>query len=331
MKIMKGSVARSDAGLTAKPQPFNSKVPPDRPTDSVVDRLVADLEEKGITVLPPIFTQEQIQVMKKAFESRLHGARWNDLDGYESEPLRLVLQDVLTLEQGFVDLAIHPLVANTLARYVGKSFALTEARGWKSIPTKRDFQGWHGDAWYDESKVQGIAKEVKMAMYLTDVKSSGAFNYMMGTHQKQHPRVLENREVQDFPRSKVLEVTGPAGTVFMFDSSGTHKQGVPILEPRMAVFYNYHSPQIPLSKEAFDYYRYHPLTLNAAFLGDLSQESQRILGFGDKTRYQPGFRRTTQYKLLYRAVNAGLTASMKMTDLRERAVERFNRLLKRKG
>ena len=153
---------------------------------------------------------------------------------------------------------------------------------------------------------------------------------MMGTHQKQHPRCREPRGSR-FPRSKVLEVTGPAGVVFMFDSWEPISKVCQSWSLGWLFFATYHSPQIPLSKEAFDYYRYHPLTLNAAFLGDLSQESQRILLVLVTKLLQPSFRRTTQYKLLYRAVNAGLTASMKMTDLRERAVERFNRLLKRKG
>ena len=78
---------------------------------------------------------------------------------------------------------------------------------------------------------------------------------------------------------------GPAGSAFLFDTSGTHRQGVPMLEPRQAVFYNYHDPDVPLQQEDIDYYRYHPLLLNAAFLGGLSPEDQRILGFGNKTNY----------------------------------------------
>lgn len=296
--------------------------------DAVADRLAAELEKNGVVVLPPLLSAGQIQEMRRAFEARLHGVRWNDLDGYELEPLRHVLQDVLTLEQGFVDLAVHPLVAKTLSRYIGEGFALTEAKGWKSLPTKRDFQGWHGDYWYDENLVTGIQREVKLAMYLTDV-TSGAFNYIRGTHQERHPRVLQNREVQDSSPSGVLEVVGPAGTAFLFDSSGTHKQGVPILQPRLASFYHYHDLRVPLSKEAIDYYRYHPLILNAAFLGNLSEEAQRILGFGNKTRYTPAFRRTTEHKLLYKTISMACAATMKIADFHERTVSRLNRILKR--
>jgi hypothetical protein len=294
----------------------------------LTDKLATELEENGIVVLPPLFSAEQLRDMRKAFETRLVGIRWNDLDGYEKEPLRRVVQDVLTVEQGFVDLAVHPLVSGIIRRYIGPNFALTEAKGWKSLPTKRDFQGWHGDYWYDETKVSGFVKEVKMAMYLTDVRS-GAFNYITGSQQKQHPRVVDNREVSDTPSSRIREVSGPAGTAFLFDSSGIHRQGVPILEPRLAVFYNYHDPRVQLAKEALDYYRYHPLLLNAAFLGGLSREAQRILGFGDKTRYKPSFLRTTKHKFLYKSFDLAFGATVKVEDFCERAGNRLNRVLGR--
>jgi hypothetical protein len=316
--------------LQAQTIPFNGPSRPEQEVDAAAARVAADLERDGIAVLPPLFTKEQIQDMRRAFEARLHGVRWNDLDGYEKEALREVVQDVLTVEQGFLDLAVNPIIGKALKSYLGKDFALTEAKGWKSLKTKRDFQGWHGDYWYDETKSSGIAKEVKLSMYLTDVRS-GAFNYIKGSHQKQHPRLVKNTEVKDVPREKIVEMTGPAGTAFLFDSSGIHKQGVPILEERLAVFYNYHDPRVHLAKEALDYYRYHPLLLNAAFLGNLSPEAQRILGFGDKTRYKPAFLRTTNYKKLYKAFDLAFDACISFDDFRERAVERWNRMLRRKG
>src|SRR5262245_53139683 len=122
------------------------------------DRLAAELRENGIAVLPPLFTPEEINEMRRCFEARLSGMQWNDIEGYEMEPQRDVVQNVLTIDQGFIDLAVHPIIGRTLAKYIGPEFALTEAKGWKSLPTKRDFQGWHGDYWYDETKVTGIAK-----------------------------------------------------------------------------------------------------------------------------------------------------------------------------
>ncbi|HSP62051.1 MAG TPA: hypothetical protein VLQ90_03620 [Pyrinomonadaceae bacterium] len=47
---------------------------------------------------------------------------------------------------------------------------------------------------------------------------------------------MKNDEVKD---AQILEVKGPAGTAFLFDTSAIHRQGVPVLETRQALFYNY--------------------------------------------------------------------------------------------
>jgi hypothetical protein len=272
--------------------------------------LAAELEERGIVMLPDLLTQDQLGGMQRAFESRLQRMRWNDFDGYEkTEPYRHMVQDVLTLDQGFVDLALHPRVKEILGEYLGYRYELVEAKGWKSLPTKQDFHGWHGDAWYDQKQIQHLPKEVKLAVYLTDVKS-GAFNYIVGTHCRQHPRPVKNAEVQDVPSSRIVEAIGPAGTAFLFDTSGIHRQGVPMLEERHAVFLNYHDPDVPLQQEDVDYYRYHPLLLNAAFLGKLSEEDQRILGFGNKTNYMHAFERQPKHMTFQTVVASAFTAKL---------------------
>ena len=298
--------------------------------DSQVERVTAQLDQNGIVTLPPLVSESQLSAMQRAFEARLHRVRWNDLDGYEKELFRHVVQDVLTLDQGFLDIALHPLVKGSLRRYLGSAFALVEAKGWKSLPTKRDFHGWHGDAWYDQEILGQIPREVKLGFYLSDVKS-GPFNYIKGSHRKQHPRMVRNEEVHEVVGSEVLELTGRAGTAFLFDTSGTHRQQVPILEPRQAVFYNYHDPSVRLQKESEDYYRYHPLILNTAFLGSLSGEDQRILGFGNKARYQPAFYRADTHVILQRIACALHSAALHIEDLRYRVRGGLKRLFARRG
>jgi hypothetical protein len=283
------------------------------------DRLVTDLNRDGIVVLPDILSAKQLRGMQQAFAAHLRHMRWNNFDGYsKTEPYRHMIEDVLMLDQGFVDLALHPLVKQILNSYMGTNYALTEAKGWKSLPTKRDFHGWHGDSWYDQEGAIEIHKEVKLALYLTDVRS-GAFNFIKGSHQQRHPYDVKRAEVKDLPMSKLLEVKGKAGTVFMFDSSAIHRQGYPMLESRQAVFYAYHDPSIPLREEDVSYYRYHPLLLNAAFLGDLSEEDVRILGFGNKTNFQPAFERPDGPPLSYRAFCVSHDARIRMRRVRDRA------------
>lgn len=292
---------------------------------SEVDTLASELETNGIVVLPNLLSSGQLRAMQEAFEARLRRVRWNNFDGYQkTERFRHMVEDVLLLDQGFLDLALHPLVKRILNRYLGADYELTEAKGWKSLPTKRDFHGWHGDAWYDQNAAKDIHREIKLAMYLTDVHS-GAFNFVKGSHRLQHPRLVKNNEVND---AQILEVKGPPGTAFLFDTSSIHRQGVPMLETRQALFYNYHDPKVPLQQEDLIAYRYHPLLLNAAFLGNLTDEDRRILGFGNMTKFVPAFVRQDQPPVLYDAFCLAHNTGLRIRELRERIAARLRRTLR---
>jgi hypothetical protein len=103
---------------------------------------------------------------------------------------------------------------------------------------------------------------------------------------------------------------------------------VPILDARSAVFYNYHDPSVPLQKEDVDYYRYHPLLLNAAFLRNLSDEDCRILGFGDQRNYFHAFSRRQKYPRLECVFETFLEATVAWNSLRERAKAGLTRVLR---
>lgn len=301
---------------------------PTQSRPSQADQLAAELDANGIVVLPSLLSAEQLAAMQRAFESRLRGIRWNNFEGYQQTELyRQMVEDVLLLDQGFVDLAVHPLVKQILSRYLGTKYELTEAKGWRSLPTSYDFHGWHADTWYDQTTEKEIHREIKLAMYLTDVRT-GAFHFIKGSHRKQHPHNLNKAEVKNLLSSELIRLTGPAGTAFLFDSSAIHRQGIPMLEPRQAVFFAYHDPAVRLQPEDLDYYRYHPLLLNAAFLGDLSDEDRRVLGFGNKTNFRPAFERTGHPPFLFHAFSASVRTQIRMRHLRERLSGGLRRVLR---
>ena len=291
-----------------------------------VEALFSELDTNGVVVLPSIISDEQLRAMRHAFDAKLRYVRWNNVDGFQrTETYRHMVEDVLLVAQGFVDLALHPLVKAILSRYLGPSYQLTEAKGWRSMPTRYDFHGWHGDAWYDQKEGEPIHREIKLAMYLTDV-NSGAFRFIKGTHRQQHPHNLTRAEVDSLPISEMVELKAPAGTVFMFDTSIIHRQSIPLLEPREAIFFAYHDPSVVLQQDDIDYYRYHPLLLNAAFLGDLTAEDQRILGFGDKRHYQTAFVRNGGPTPLHRMIAVANGAQVRWRHLQQRISARLRRL-----
>src|SRR5262250_2540280 len=87
--------------------------------DLHVDAVFAELKQNGIVILRDLIGRDQLVAMQRAFNARLKRIRWNDVDGYERERYRHVVSDLLTLEQGFVDIALHPIVKETLRRYIG--------------------------------------------------------------------------------------------------------------------------------------------------------------------------------------------------------------------
>jgi hypothetical protein len=111
----------------------------------------------------------------------------------------------------------------------------------------------------------------------------------------------------------------------LFDTSGVHRQSVPMLEERQACFFNYHNPRVALQGEDIDAYRYHPLILNAAFLGGLSDEDQRILGFGNKTNYQPAFVRSGKPSIFYSLLCIAYNAELRVKKLKEMIGARVRR------
>jgi hypothetical protein len=286
-----------------------------------------ELQEDGIVVTSNLLTTEQLHGMQVSFKAPLKRMRWNNYDGYEkTERYRHMVNDVLLLDQGFVDVGLHQDVIRALREYLGNEFELVEAKGWKSLPTKCDFHGWHGDAWYDQERVQDrIPREVKLGVYLTDV-TSGGFVYVKGTHGRYHPKPLSREEAGALPRERFVEVTGRAGMAFLFDTSGFHRQNVPILKERQAVFYAYHDPKVPLQQEDIDYYRYHPLQLNASFLGNLSGEDRRILGFGNPTNFQRAYARKPTHALFHRLVERSCDAQIILGEFYNRVQGRLKRI-----
>src|SRR5262249_24323689 len=99
-----------------------------------IDSCLRALDTEGIVILPDLLSATQLRSMQVAFEAKLRPMRWNNFDGYQkTEAYRHMVEDVLLLDQGFVDLALHPLVKRLLILYLGNNFELNEAKGWKSL------------------------------------------------------------------------------------------------------------------------------------------------------------------------------------------------------
>ena len=76
-------------------------------------------------------------------------------------------------------------------------------------------------------------------------------------------------------------------------------------------------------------YRYHPLLLNAAFLGNITVEDQRILGFGNKQNYIAAHEKPAKHSALQRAFTAAFDVELRARNFHERLMARLNRTFRR--
>jgi len=93
-------------------------------------------------------------------------------------------------------------------------------------------------------------------------------------------------------------------------------------------FYNYRDPAVPLSPDNIESYRYHPLPLNAAFLGNLTPEDQSILGLGDKTNIIPAFERKPGHEAFQAWQVRMFGAKVVLEELGSRVAARLRRILR---
>lgn len=294
------------------------------------DALFAALQEDGIVVVPAFVWGSRLAGMQRAFSAALERLRANNVDGYEkTERLRDMIEHPFLLDQGFLDVALDPTIVAVVRRYVGPEFQLTECKGWRSRTTTKDWHGWHGDAWYDQAAYpDSIPREVKVGLYLTDVRSGG-LAYVKGSHRQQRPRLHSGKSGANSWRGERVDVNGGAGTIVLFDTSGIHRQSYPVLEVRQALFYCYHDAAIALQAEDVAYNRYAPLYLNAAFLGGLTLEQQRILGFGDKRNFIPAYRRDIDHELSHSVFSWMLETGIWFEEVFEPVARRLRTLRSR--
>lgn len=240
-------------------------------------QLLERLERDGVVILPGRLDDVQLKQMQRSFSQRVSRRAVNHTMGYHAtDPYRQIVDDVLMLGRGFAQAALNEELVGLVQAYLGERACLTEAKGWRSKRTKRDVHGWHSDAWYDK-RMEQAPKQLKLGLYLTDVET-GAFEYLKGS-QGQRPTHWSNTRADRWEGGK-MRVLGPAGTMFVFDSSGIHRQECPILTSRDAVFFVYHDPQVPLQPEDIKVNRYHPARISVEALMGLSAVQLAVLGLG---------------------------------------------------
>lgn len=258
------------------------------------------LNRDGVYVLPHRIDEAQLASMQRQFDRRVSQMTLQRGAGYYmDDPYRKLVDDVLLLDEGFVHVALQRELLQVMTAFVGQGVCLTEAKGWRSMETTRNIHGWHSDAWYSPD-LDEVPRQLKLGVYLSDVRSGG-LAYLKGS---QGQRPCHWSEAQAKAHGGLVHITGQAGTMFLFDPSGMHRQARPVIEQRDAVFFVYHDPEVPLQDADERVYRYHPVQVRVDTLGALNEMQMRVLGVGQKALYRPDWVHQARYPVLDRVVTA---------------------------
>ncbi len=248
------------------------------------ENLFSQLKDQGVVVLPDLIISEQLSAIRNAFECQLQQPSFNAWQGYhQTDRRRLMVDQLLTVEQGFVDVVLLSLLQILVKRYLGESACLQEAKGWQSLPFKDDFHPLHRDEWYcrDHYNEQKKPMSLKLGLYLDDV-DSGAFAYIPGSHRD----VRDEHGIIDEQSPPTL-VTGKAGTVFLFDPEGLHQQSFPNFKKRNAAFFHFFTSDIVLSQNFIRWGRFRQLLIESSYLHSCTPEQLAFLGIGRQPSTHP--------------------------------------------
>lgn len=247
------------------------------------EKLLSQLKDQGVVVLPELIKNEQLCAMKNAFECQLQQPSFNAWQGYhQTDRRRLMVDQLLTVDQGFVDVALLPLIQSVVKDYLGEAACLQEAKGWRSLPFSDNFHPFHRDEWYCRDHYYGQNKpmSLKLGLYLDDV-DTGAFSYIPGSHRK----VSGEHSTVDEQLSTL--VAGKAGTLFLFDPEGLHQQSFPNLKKRNAAFYHIFPSDIVLSQNFTRWGRFRQLLIESSYLHSCSPEQLAFLGIDRQPSTNP--------------------------------------------
>lgn len=162
-------------------------------------------------------------------------------EGSPGAPKYDFLESDLVRSPAVQRLMCDPTLFDVSQAYLGCKPTLKTVSMWWSTVFSRTASAEAAQKWhFDLDHVQWV----KWFIYLEDVDlESGPHCFIPGTHRaaakhadliKQGYKRIEDGEMEKYhPRDRILEITGPKGTIFVEDTSGFHKGKLPETRPRL--------------------------------------------------------------------------------------------------
>jgi hypothetical protein len=199
------------------------------------------MKRDGIVILPGHFKGEQLRQMQEAFEKVVEGRPC------DRNPDSFVNTEFLHDHFPLLNAALDDFLMEIVAGYFQKPFSLGRYNAIRLLPTEAVRYGsfqWHHDARGRQVNVQMILSPVtEQGQCMTYLKGSQNVYYDHYRGLAGGSRFEKDMDLSQDPTlaSRIVKVTGPAGTVALFDSNGLHSGNRNNVEKRDTVSFNFAS------------------------------------------------------------------------------------------
>jgi hypothetical protein len=250
--------------------------------------MLACVREHGICVVPAFFPPEFIDPIREACQARMaepgdrnyEDGSYKRSDAYQGTAAacneRIYHADCFVEQAG--SFRHHPVLKGVASEYYASAHSVHLCLYERHRPNEIPPGGFHIDTFE--------LSTFKVMLYLNDVtESDGPTSYLIGTHQdaelrnqkehvwggavspgdpsgKKHPTTFTDEELGSRLQQHV-KVTGPRGTIILFDTWGVHKGIPPQPGGERHILVNYYRKGADLPRSDFgfnaqaDYQRYH--------------------------------------------------------------------------
>jgi len=205
-----------------------------------------NLKNNGIVLLKNFLNNERLQAVKCNYDLSMNKILHNSFshikitpknhyginvpyleDEYLGDTRHLHTRNILKFNKIFLELVCSDLLLDIATQYFQKKVFINQIDSYRLLPFEShkysSFQ-WHHD---------GLGKKLNMMILLTDVNQNGQkMTYLKGSHLKHrsfkecfHSRVSDTEINEILNKNKfnqIVECTGKAGDVFIFDANGFH-------------------------------------------------------------------------------------------------------------
>lgn len=194
--------------------------------------------------------KKNIQTPQNVFDAINKKKKWQDVERLDLNKLRIdeinkytniiTLKDPLIKIPELLEIGLNKQIIEEITKCLGVEPYLSFVKIRKSLIN--DLPGYDSQEW----NVDGNGKSIiKAFLIISDVNEySGPTEYIKGSHNNRLNEDTEKRFTSEevskiFPNADILKLVGKPGTIYLANTVGFHRAGVPKRNERLIAIFNY--------------------------------------------------------------------------------------------